>query len=94
MLKINRSTLRDGYTFSLDPRSEISLRKSNPKANPLPRIFIAVDTAGDLQQQRGDVYEQIALLLTTLSEKELKRLGGFEILDSVTDKKIFASRND
>ncbi len=90
MLQITRSTQRDGYTFSLNPQSTLKLHEREPQIRPVPRVFIAFDTAGDFDSYRGDLYEQVAQLLTQLSEKELdERFGGYEIVDPVTGKKFY-----
>lgn len=94
MLQIDQSTQRDGYTFSLNPRSKQNLRDKEPNIQPLPRVFIAFDTASDFQRERGDLYEQIAELLTRLSESELReKFGGYEIVDPVTGQLLFSRPN-
>lgn len=90
MLQITRSTQRDGFTFSLNPQSALKLRQKEPEIRPLPRIFIAFDTAGDFQSYRGDLYEQVVQLLTQLTDEELnEKFGGYEIVDPVTGKKFY-----
>lgn len=89
MLQIDQSTQRDGFTFSLNPRSKKILNQKNPAIHPFPRVFIAFETASDFQVERGDLYEQIAELLTRLSKSELKETyGGYEIADPVTGKRL------
>ncbi|HWF44555.1 MAG TPA: hypothetical protein VG537_07930 [Candidatus Kapabacteria bacterium] len=90
MLQITQSSQRDGLTFSLNPRSQLKLLQVEPKIHPLPRVFIAFDTASDLQDYRGDLYEQIAQLLTQLSEEELmEKFGGYEVVDPVTGQRFY-----
>jgi hypothetical protein len=94
MLQINQSTQRDGYTFSLHPRSQLDFKKKEPAVHPLPRIFIAFDTASDFQNQRGDLYEQVVQLLTQLSDQELReKFGGFEIIEPVTGQRLYPLSN-
>jgi len=69
------------------------LRKQWPELHPLPRVFIAFDTASDFEQFRGALYDQVAQLLTQLSESELRQLGGFEVIDPITRSKIFPPAN-
>jgi hypothetical protein len=92
MLQITQSSQRDGLTFSLNTKSELTLRQLDPKVRLLPRVFIAFETAGDFQNYRGDLYEQIAQLLTQLSEEELKeKFGGYEVIDPVTGQKYYSN---
>lgn len=90
MLQITQSSQRDGLTFSLNTNSQLKLNQIEPKIHPLPRVFIAFETASDFQNYRGDLYEQVATLLTQLSEKELKeKFGGYEVVDPVTGQKFY-----
>jgi len=95
MLQISQSAQRDGFTFSLHPRSKVTLREKEPKNQPLPpRVFIAFDKADDFQHFRGDLYEQVVQLLTQLSEKELnEKFGGFEIVEPVSGQRLYPSAN-
>lgn len=94
MIQINRSAVQDGFTFSLHPLSERELKRKMPNVHPLPHIFIALDRAYDFQTDRGDLYDQIVQLLTRLNEQELADLGGFEVLDPVTEQRVFPAAND
>ncbi len=94
MLQIDQSTQRDGFTFSLNPRSKKVLNEQEPAINPLPRIFIAFNTADDFQTERGDLFEHIAQLLTRLSESELiEKFGGYEIIDPITGRSLYMHPN-
>ena len=93
MLQITQSSQRDGYTFSIDPRSRVELKHLKPAIRPLPRIFIAFDDFGDFQRERGDLYEHVAQLLTRLSESELHALGGYEIINPLTEEVLFHVAN-
>lgn len=94
MLQIDQSTQRDGFTFSLNARSKIVLRQKEPTIHPLPRVFIAFDRASDFQSERGDLYEQIAQLLTRLSESDLKdKFGGYEIVDPISGSRLYSDSN-
>ena len=95
MLQINQSAQRDGFTFSIDPLSEVTFREKEPKIRPLPpRVFIAFDKAGDFQNFRVNLYDQVVQLLTQLSENELKeKFGGFEIVEPVSGRRIYPSPN-
>ncbi len=94
MLQINRSPERDGYTFSLHPLSKKELVAQNSRATPYPRIFIAIDTSSEFEAVRGNLYLQIAELLTNLSEEELLTQGGFTVVDPVTEKQLYSTAND
>jgi hypothetical protein len=90
MLQINQSRQHDGYTFSLSPISKEELRRLRPGVHPLPRLFIAFENAGEFQHQRGDLYDHVAQLLTRLTQQELEAIGGFKIVDPLTNERVDA----
>ncbi len=93
MLQINQSPQRDGFTFSLDPLSKMELKKLKPSIRPLPRIFIALNDHADFERDRKELYEHVAQLLTRLSETELGDIGGYEVIDPLTEKVVYSLAN-
>ena len=74
----------NGWTYGLHPNSFKLIRKRFPSIHPRPSISWA-RCASDYEVTSGTSYDQIAVLLTGLSVEELAELGGYRIVDPITD---------
>ncbi len=75
----------NGWTYALHPNSLQVIRKHFPAVHPRPSIFLGRDAQSDYEVASGTRYDQIAVLLTGLSLEELAELGGYRIVDPITD---------
>ena len=75
----------NGLTYALHPNSLQVIRKHFPAVHPQPSIFLGRDAQSDYEVASGTRYDQIAVLLTGLSLEELAELGGYRIVDPITD---------
>ena len=72
----------DGSTYSLHPISYKLIRKRFPGVRPQPNLFMGRDSAQTAYQAiNGANYDQIAVLLTGLSARQMKELGGYRVVD-------------
>ncbi len=78
-----------GATYSLHPSSLKSIREQFPQLHPRPAVFIGSDTKVDIEASAGLTYDQIAVLLTGLSRKQLDELGGYRVKDPITDLDLY-----
>jgi hypothetical protein len=68
----------NGATFLLDYRTEAMLSAQIPGwAPPSDRVFLGFDKPWDWERIQGPMWTQIVMLLTGLSEKQIRDLGGF-----------------
>jgi hypothetical protein len=79
----------DGTSYDLHPNSVDRVREAFPQASLHPSAFIANDTPRrDKASHRPD-YDQVAALLTGLSREQLLTLGGYRIVDPLTDLMLY-----
>jgi hypothetical protein len=83
VILIGRHT--DGTSFGLHPSSVDRIRQDFPQARLRPNVFIGRETANDSPVGREGVYDQVATLLTGLSCDQLLALGGYRVVDPLTD---------
>ncbi len=79
---------RDGCTYQLHPSSRVQLKKTFPKARPVPSVFIGYDTQSDFEVLHGPLWKQVATMLTGLSWKRIENLGGIKIYDPVQETAV------
>ena len=78
----------EGFVFRLDPRAKklIGNKGQTVAAN---KLFIAYDSAHDLQAVFASFYQQVVTILTGLSSEALIKLGGIRFIDSVDETILF-----
>lgn len=83
----------DGYTFRLDPRSRVTHAENLPVPLPATSVFVSVDseTREGLERVYGPMWQQVAILLTGLSEAQLGSLGGSVFIDAANGQALFES---
>lgn len=79
----------DGCTYSLHPASRRLILQRFPGVHPAPSVFIGYETRDDFERYQGPMWGQIALLLTGLSENQLRKIGGFLIYDPMSETIIY-----
>ena len=90
-LVTNVRSQRDGYVFGLRPRSRVWLEEQYPDRQRVASVFIGLDKMQDINLIHESVLEQVLLLLTGLSLKELETVGGFTIFDPRSRQEIVHS---
>ena len=60
--------------------------KSFPEANLAPNVFISTVSPSELERTQGPIWGQVALILTGLSEQQIKQLGGYRVVDPVATR--------
>jgi hypothetical protein len=81
----------DGSTYSLHPNSLKLIRQRFPEIHPRPTVFIGSDTQTDIEASVGSIYNQVAIILTGLSSRLLNELGGYRVVDPLTDLALYQS---
>src|SRR5208282_5864162 len=81
----------NGTTFSLSPKTRAFLSPHFRNVVPPSSVFVSHETASNFENYHGPLWEHIAMILTGLSEKQLKELGGFEFVTPVGGKVWFES---
>lgn len=82
---------RDGTTYSLHPNSLRLIRQRFPQVHPRPTVFIGSDTQTNIEASWGSIYDQVANILTGLSSTLLNELGGYRVVDPLTDLVLYQS---
>jgi hypothetical protein len=75
----------DGRTYGLHPNSLALIRQRVPEAHARSAVFIGGNG------QRGPLYDQVGNLLTGLTPSQVKELGGYRIVDPLTDLVLYSS---
>ncbi|HMD98779.1 MAG TPA: hypothetical protein VKM93_15790 [Terriglobia bacterium] len=81
----------NGITFRLSPKTRAFLSSRLTKIAPPSSVFVSHETASNFENYPGPLWEHVAMILTGLSEKKLKELGGFEFVTPVGGKVWFES---
>jgi hypothetical protein len=80
---------RDGISYTLNPTSRTIIKKTFPDAKVVNSVFIGCDTRADFENQFPDtLLEQVATILTGLSLRKLKGLGGYRLYDPEKDEVV------
>jgi len=82
---------RDGITYSLHPNSLRLIRQRFPQVHPRPSVFIGSDTQINFEASWGSIYDQVAIILTGLASRLLNELGGYRVVDPLTDLVLYRS---
>lgn len=81
----------NGCTFRLHPQSKAMMKKKFPDVHPPLSLFISYEDQQDFEQFYDSMWWQIAMILTGLSEKQVKTLYNVIIVDPVDGTEIFNS---
>jgi hypothetical protein len=81
----------DGTTYGLHPNSLKRIRQRFPQVHPRSTVFIGGDTHRDMEAGGVSVYDQVAIILTGLPIGELNELGGYRVVDPLTDLALYQS---
>ena len=83
----------ESLTLELDPRSRAFLAKRFPGVQPAASVFLSYDSPQDLAAVTETTWEHIAELLTGLRREKLDELGGFEVVEPVSRRRVYESWN-
>lgn len=86
----------DGRAFALHPQSRAIIRNKYPHAARVDNVFVGLAQAADWTstgQSEDALYDQIALLLTGLSEEQLAEFGGFRVYDPAKEEEVYRRAN-
>jgi hypothetical protein len=82
---------RDGATYSLHPNSLKLIREWFPQVHPRPTVFIGRSTQDNIEASAGSINDQVAIILTGLSLRQMNELGGYRVVDPLTDLVLYQS---
>ncbi len=82
---------QDGAAYSLHPNSLKRIRQRFPQVHPRSTVFIGAYTQPDIDAGMESIYDQVAVLLTGLSMRQMDELGGYRILDPLTGLALYQS---
>jgi hypothetical protein len=77
-----------GAEFTLDPFSRTLVKRRFPFYPPATSLNLESSMMHEMEQQHSPLFEHVALVLTNRSAKQLSELGGYRIVDPVTDAVI------
>ena len=77
----------DGCVYALDPLSRQRIEKEFPHARISSRIFVGFDKEGAFEEVQGPIWNQVARMLTGLTEPQIEALGGIELVDPDTESR-------
>jgi hypothetical protein len=81
----------DGTTYGLHPNSLKLIRRRFPQVHPRSTVFIGGDARRDMEAGGASVYDQVAIILTGLSIRQLDELGGYRVVDPLSDLALYQS---
>lgn len=81
----------DGCTFRLHPHSKALIKAKYPEVKPPSSLFVSYEDQQNPEQIYWSMWWQIAMILTGLSENEIKEQYEIAIVDPVNGKEIFNS---
>ncbi len=81
----------EGTSYGLHPNSLKLILKRFPRVHPRPTIFLGSYTQTDTEASVGSLYDQVATLLTGLSSRQMNELGGFRVVDPLTNLALYQS---
>ena len=90
-ITIEYGSQRDGYTFRLEPLTMLWIREKYPDRYRVDSVFIGFNKRQDLTRFDESVWGHVSQLLTGLSFEELNSLGGFVVVNPVTNQEIYHS---
>ncbi|MFN8489666.1 MAG: hypothetical protein U0350_18930 [Caldilineaceae bacterium] len=90
-LVIDFGSQREGHTFRLHPRSLLWIQEKYPDRQRVASVFIGFDKRQDIQLTPESVWEHVSNLLTGLSNEEIYQLGGFSVVNPLTNQEVYNS---
>jgi hypothetical protein len=81
----------DGSTYSLHPNGLKLIRQRFPLVHPRPTVFIGSDRRIGIEASGASIYDQVAIILTGLAIGQLNELGGYRVIDPLTDLVLYRS---
>jgi hypothetical protein len=82
---------KDGSTYSLHPSSLKLIRQRFPRVHPRPTVFIGSDTQTSIEASVGSIYNEVAIILSGLGLRQLNEIGGYRVVDPLTDLVLYQS---
>ena len=82
----------DGCNFELHPLSKRKLRERYPQISAAPSVFIGFDTRDHFESIHGKMWNQVVSLLTGITSKRLKGLGGVYVFDPKNNRVVYEDR--
>ena len=79
----------DGGVYLLGLRSQERIREAFPDARIISDMLIAYDKKRDYERYHRPYWEQIARMLTGLTDEQIARLGGIRIYEVYPNKVIW-----
>jgi hypothetical protein len=89
MIVVDVGKQMNGATFRLSHRSETMLASRIPGwSPPSDSLFVAADTQWDFERMHGPTWTQVVMLLTGLSEEQIRDLGGVRFVSPADHDEI------
>ncbi len=76
----------EGCTYELEPHTRRWLAQKFPRVTPARSVSVAFDTKVQAERMFGPLSDQMVLVLTGLDRAQVDELGGYVIVDPVSDK--------
>ena len=70
----------EGETFRLTPASQERIMRRFPDARLSNEVFWSKETRNDYERQHGSIWNQTAIILMGLSERQVQQLGGYRVI--------------
>ena len=86
-IRIDVGKQADGCVYELHPNSKAFLAQHHKDVHPAQTLFVGYETRADFEAVHGQMWKQIALILTGLPWGQLKKLG-VEFFDPAAGKRI------
>ncbi len=68
-----------GTEYRLHPKGQERILREYPNSRLVPQVFWSRETQHDYESTHGPIWNQVAILLTGLSEEQISKLGGYTI---------------
>jgi len=81
----------DGFTFRLNPRTRINMKEKRSGVCPASSVFVSYDTRQSFEAVGKSVWKNVAVLLTGLSDSQIRKLGRFVFVNPASGEEIFSS---
>jgi hypothetical protein len=83
---------RDGATFVLSPHTRVMLSSRWPEHSPAAAsVFVSYASQEGFKRLHDPMWSQIVMLLTGLTEEQIRKSGGFAIVDPAESEVFFNS---
>jgi hypothetical protein len=71
----------DGCAYGLSPYSLALIHKRFPEARPVRALSIQTEMQPDLRASQGHLWDQVARIVTGLTDEQLTELGGYRLYE-------------